>query len=229
MNLGRIVISKQVNANPSGSVIFLHGSGDTGNGVRMWIHQLLGKEMQFPHLRLLFPTAPVLPYTPMGGSLSNVWFDRQDICPEVPECVESINSSGEALKHLIQKEVEDGIPMDRIIIGGFSMGGAMAMHLAYRILPEVAGCFAISSFLNESSVVYESMKKNSERKYPPLTFMHGDADSLVPSEWGMDTFQNLKKLGVEGSFSVKKNVMHELSKEELLELTNWVNSKLPQS
>jgi len=87
--------------------------------------------------------------------MQNVWFDRAAISNEVPEHLESINSMCEKVSEWIDNEINDGIPLSRIILGGFSMGGCLALHLAYRYRPTVAGCFAMSSFLNKDSIVYE--------------------------------------------------------------------------
>ncbi|RMC12380.1 hypothetical protein DUI87_09895 [Hirundo rustica rustica] len=96
------------------------------------------------------------PYTPMKGASSHVWFDRYKICNDCPEHIESIDSMCRGLTDLINDEVKNGIAKNRILIGGFSMGGGMAMHLAYRFHQDLAGVFALSSFLNKDSAVYQA-------------------------------------------------------------------------
>ncbi|XP_059696993.1 lysophospholipase-like protein 1 isoform X2 [Haemorhous mexicanus] len=137
------------------SLIFLHGSGDTGQGARAWIKQILNQDMAFQHIKVIYPTAPARPYTPMKGAFSNVWFDRYKICNDCPEHIESIDSMCRGLTDLINDEVKNGIAKSRILIGGFSMGGGMAMHLAFRFHQDLAGVFALSSFLNKDSAVYQ--------------------------------------------------------------------------
>ncbi|CAM2096233.1 unnamed protein product [Caretta caretta] len=95
------------------------------------------------------------PYTPMRGALSTVWFDRWKISNECPEHIETIDSMCRVLTNVIDDEVKNGISKNKIILGGFSMGGGMAMHLAYRYHQDVAGVFALSSFLNKTSAVYQ--------------------------------------------------------------------------
>lgn len=87
--------------------------------------------------------------------MQNVWFDRIAISNEAPEHIESLNSMCQNVSALIDREVADGVPFSRIILGGFSMGGCLALHLAYRYRTAVAGCFAMSSFLNKGSIIYE--------------------------------------------------------------------------
>ncbi|KAJ1157644.1 hypothetical protein NDU88_010349 [Pleurodeles waltl] len=209
------------------SVIFLHGSGDTGSGIRSSIKQILNEDLSFPHIKVIFPTAPERPYTPMMGAQSNVWFDRYKISNVCPEHLESIESTCNMLNDLIEEEVNSGIPKNRIVLGGFSMGGAMAMHLAYRHHQTVAGVFALSSFLNKSSIVYQTLKNNPIR-LPELYQCHGTSDELVMHSWGEETNHMLSSLGVPTSFHSIPNLYHELRKDELENLSSWILKKLTE-
>lgn len=84
-----------------------------------------------------------------------MWFDRMAISNQVPEHVKSIDSMCQNISELIDREVANGIPFNRIILGGFSMGGCLALHLTYRYKTSIAGCFVMSSFLNKGSIIYE--------------------------------------------------------------------------
>ncbi|XP_020298232.1 lysophospholipase-like protein 1 isoform X3 [Pseudomyrmex gracilis] len=97
------------------TVFFLHGSGGTGDDLKKWIHILNRGKLQFPHIKLIYPTAPSQPYTPSRGMIQNVWFDRAAISNQVPEDVKSIDSMCQNISELIDKEVFDGIPLNRII------------------------------------------------------------------------------------------------------------------
>ncbi|KAJ7341066.1 hypothetical protein JRQ81_004760 [Phrynocephalus forsythii] len=209
------------------SVIFLHGSGDTGPGVRDWIKQVLQQDLCFEHIKVIYPTAPERPYTPMRGSLSNVWFDRYKISPDCPEHIETIDPMCQALTGLIDDEVKSGIGKNRILLGGFSMGGGMAMHLAYRYHQDVAGVFALSSFLNKNSTVYPALTKDGT-EFPELFQCHGTADELVLYSWGEETNKMLKSLGVTTTFLTFPNLYHELNRTELEKLQAWILKKLPE-
>ncbi|XP_042301653.1 LOW QUALITY PROTEIN: lysophospholipase-like protein 1 [Sceloporus undulatus] len=209
------------------SIIFLHGSGDTGQGIRDWIKQVLNQDLSFQHIKVIYPTAPARPYTPMRGSLSSVWFDRYKISNDCPEHIETIDSMCQALTGLIDDEVKNGIKKNRILLGGFSMGGGMAMHLAYRYHQDVAGVFALSSFLNKNSSVYQALKKDG-RELPELFQCHGTADELVLYSWGEETNKMLKSLGVATTFFEFPNIYHELNKSELEKLQTWILKKLPE-
>ncbi|XP_021574283.1 lysophospholipase-like protein 1 isoform X3 [Carlito syrichta] len=159
----------------SASLIFLHGSGDSGQGLRQWIKQVLSQDLRFQHIKIIYPTAP---------------------------------------------------PSVFLLLGGFSMGGCMAMHLAYRNHRDVAGVFALSSFLNKASAVYQALQK-SDGVLPELFQCHGTADELVLHSWGEETNSMLKSLGVNTKFHSIPDIYHELSKIELEKLKSWILTKLP--
>ncbi|XP_059608411.1 lysophospholipase-like protein 1 [Phlebotomus argentipes] len=213
----------------SATVIFFHGSGDTGSNLVEWIRFLLGQDMTFGHIKVVFPTAPLQKYTPLDGELSNVWFDRKSISIEAKECRLSLASIYETVAELLKTEIDSGIAEHRIIVGGFSMGGALAMHTGFHINQSLAGVFAISAFLNKGSVVYDSLKTrtNADKSLPNFLMFHGDRDSLVPLKWGKETFDNLLDHGVRGTFVPVRNTMHELKKSELLQLKDWISTVLP--
>ncbi|XP_005409335.1 PREDICTED: lysophospholipase-like protein 1 [Chinchilla lanigera] len=210
----------------SASLIFLHGSGDSGHELRKWIKEVLNQDLTFQHIKIIYPTAPPRPYTPLKGMTSNVWFDRFKISNDCPEHLESIDVMCQVLTELIDEEVRGGISKSRILLGGFSMGGCMAMHLAYRNHRDVAGVFALSSFLNKASAVYQALQKNDDA-LPELFQCHGTADELVLHSWGEETNLVLKSLGVNTKFRSFPNVYHEFSKPELEQLKSWILTKLP--
>ncbi|CAH2035176.1 unnamed protein product, partial [Iphiclides podalirius] len=170
--LGALTLTKNTGAQHTATVIFFHGSG---------------------------ANAPLQPYTPTGGLLSNVWFDRTDINQDAPEQIDSIKKIELQVKDLIKNENDAGIPSNRIIVGGFSMGGALSLYTGYIWDRNLAGVFAFSSFLNTKSMVYNDLKSLGENKLPPLLQIHGDSDDLVDLSWGQKTFNELRTVGVTGS------------------------------
>ncbi|XP_036058911.1 lysophospholipase-like protein 1 isoform X2 [Onychomys torridus] len=162
----------------------------------------------------------------MKGGLSNVWFDRFKISNDCPEHLESIDRMCQVLTELIDDEVKNGIQKSRILVGGFSMGGCMALHLAYRNHRDVAGVFALSSFLNKESAVYKDLQQ-SDGTLPELFQCHGTADDLVLHSWGKETNSNLKSLGVSTVFHSFPTLYHELNRTELERLKSWILTKLP--
>ncbi|XP_064600773.1 lysophospholipase-like protein 1 [Liolophura sinensis] len=220
-----LLIPQTVRKKATASVIFLHGSGDTNMGILSWVGDLMEGEFSFPHIQTVFPTAPVRPYTPFGGMPSSVWFDRMAITPQCAEH-ESVDQMCDQLSHLIKDQQDKGIPINRIVLGGFSMGGAMALHLAFRRFREVAGVFALSGFLNQDSAVYKLIEKEPG-PLPALFQGHGGKDSLVRLQWGHETFNKLKSLNVKGEFHKYPELTHEMSTDELCQLKDWISGILP--
>ncbi|KAK3092540.1 hypothetical protein FSP39_004166 [Pinctada imbricata] len=166
-----------------------------------------------------------MPYTPYNGHESTVWFDRRKISASVPEEKTSIDATAFSLSHIIQTEVQGGIPPSRIVIGGFSMGAAMSMHLGYRYHRDVAGVFALSGFLNHGSSVYEEIK--GVKDLPLLFQCHGTKDELVSEAWGKETYDKLTELGVKGEYHTF-DIFHEFNKREILMLREWILKLLPE-
>ncbi|XP_043503578.1 lysophospholipase-like protein 1 [Polistes fuscatus] len=206
------------------TLFFFHGSGDSGENVKAWIDILCRKELKFPHIKIVYPTAPAQPYTPNNGVLSNVWFNRKDISNNVSEEEHSIRSICHTVMELINAEHSNGIPYNRIIVGGFSMGGALSLYLAYKCNLSLGGCIAMSSFLNKNSMVYQHLENNKPNVMPPLLQFHGSSDTLVPIQWGEETYNNLKKLGVNATFVPLQRTEHELIETEIQQFIYWVNN-----
>jgi phospholipase/carboxylesterase len=140
--------------------------------------------------------------------------------------LESLKSIYQDVDQLVEREVQQLSSSRRLIVGGFSMGGTLAMHIGYKLNQNIGGVFAMSSFLNSNSIVYEALR-NKEFELPKLLQYHGERDTLVPLSWGMQTHEELKKLGVIGEFHPLKNTLHEMKKNELLELEKWLEKMLP--
>ncbi|XP_060826858.1 lysophospholipase-like protein 1 [Bombus pascuorum] len=212
----------------SASLFLFHGSGDTGSNFKEWIDIMNRKELKFPHIKIIYPTAPLQSYTPLHGMQSHVWFDRKNISIEAQEDTESINSMCITIAELIDKEISDGIPNDKIVLAGFSMGGALSMYLSYKYKLSLAGCCAMSSFLNKNSFVYQHLKNNPGIRAPPLLQFHGVDDKLVPIKWGEECYNSLKELGVNTQFVPLNGVDHELSRIEIQAFKEWLLNILPQ-
>ncbi|OAD56890.1 Lysophospholipase-like protein 1 [Eufriesea mexicana] len=212
----------------SASLFLFHGSGATGSNFKEWIDILNRKELKFPHIKIIYPTAPLQSYTPNNRMSSHVWFDRTGIFIEAPEDTESINSICTTITEFIDNEISNGISCDRIVVAGFSMGGALSMYLSYKYKLSLAGCCAMSSFLNKNSLVYQHLKKHKQVRMPPLLQFHGVADNLIPIQWGEESYNNLKELGVNAQFVPLDNVDHELSKTGILSFKEWLTNILPE-
>ncbi|KAL7048100.1 hypothetical protein ACKWTF_003213 [Chironomus riparius] len=212
----------------SATVIFFHGSGSTGNNLIEWIRFLMGRNFDIPYVKFIFPTAPMQKHTPLKGKYSRVWFDCNKISIYDSERIESLSSIYETVDALLNREIEGcGIPANRVIIGGFSMGGALALHTAYHLKTNLAGVFCASSYLNEGSIVYRSLDNHSKNNLPPLKMFHSENDPFIPMKWGVKTFEELKTRGVKGDFIPVKSNSHELKSRMLIDVENWIREIVP--
>lgn len=212
------------------SLFFFHGSGDTASGIRDWVNAVVGKELNFSHIKIIYPSAPPRPYTANRGATSTVWFDRRRIAPDVAEEKESLELACRRAGCLIDDEVSRGISRSRIVLGGFSMGGGLALHLGYRFQQELAGVFALSSFLSENSSVYQEIKTSTAASstLPPLFACHGKRDPLVQYDWGKKTVDTLTDAGIKTEFHSFPNLSHEMNTKELHLLQEWIMRILPE-
>ncbi|XP_047494379.1 LOW QUALITY PROTEIN: lysophospholipase-like protein 1 [Penaeus chinensis] len=226
--LAHLSLVAQTNAKHTASVIFMHGSGGTGSMVKESMKILFGRNFSFPHIRILYPTAPERAYTPSFGMRQHVWFNRHDVEISAPEDLSTVEPMAEEINKLIDQEVRLGVDVKRIVLGGFSMGGSMALQMGYRFRPEVGGVFSLSSFLNRGSKVYEGLKTSQDTNYPPLFMCHGERDDVVPYEWGDETFRDLRELQIKGEFHTFPRMFHTLCRKELEMLHQWLLQILPE-
>lgn len=124
------------------SVIFLHGSGDSGDGIKQWVGGEQGP-FAFEKTRVVFPSAHMRKYSMLGPhGVQRVWFDRVALGPQGAEDSVGMDAMSKLVKQLVYEEVGKGVPLSRIIVGGFSMGGAQSLHtvLADCIVNQVSHC-----------------------------------------------------------------------------------------
>lgn len=113
-------------------IFILLVSGSNGADMQEWV-RLMEKNFSFPHINVLYPTAPLQPYTPAGGMMSNVWFDRADITPDAPEKLDSLASIEKEVKNLIKKEHLNGIESKRIVVGKILLTKRLVIVLPINI------------------------------------------------------------------------------------------------
>src|SRR5699024_3676226 len=119
------------------SIIWLHGLGADGNDFVSIV-----PELQLPDelgVRFVFPHAPIRPVTVNGGMPGRAWYDILGLGEGAPQDKAGIEASRQETEHLIRAEVERGIAPGRIVLAGFSQGGAIALHTGLRHADRLAG------------------------------------------------------------------------------------------
>ena len=209
------------NAAVVGSVIWLHGLGADGHDFEPII-----PELRLPDalpLRFIFPHAPVRPVTLNGGMSMRAWFDIYNLDREGPADEAGIRASAELLDQLIRREQERGIDCRRIVIAGFSQGGAIALHSALRFPERLAGLMVLSSYLPIQSafrteVIDSQLTANLDL---PIFAAHGSFDPVLPLQWGRASAEVL----IESGFSVEWHeypMAHAVCAEEIDDIRNWL-------
>ncbi len=170
MNENAIEISNTTN--PTGSVIWLHGLGADGNDFAPIVELL-----NLPQLRFILPHAPYRKVTINNGYEMRAWYDLFGLTLGSPEDETGIAETQNAIEQLIQHELEKGIPSNKIVIAGFSQGGAIALHTALRYQQPLAGVIALSTYLPLKSSF--SKQKSPQNQQTPIFMAHGTNDDVI--------------------------------------------------
>ncbi|CAJ1338518.1 unnamed protein product [Effrenium voratum] len=179
------------------TVIWLHGLGDTGEG---WADVGPQLQQRLPSVRFLFPTAAEQPVTVNGGMWMPSWFDINSLNPNNFQLnPPGLKQSARYVLALVEEEVKKGVPPDRVVLAGFSQGGAVVLEAALK--GEVKTVLVLSSFLG-------SRWPRQLEDPPEVHFFHGEADPVVPIDWGMRSLKKLKASGVKVSFTSYEGMQH---------------------
>ncbi len=176
---------------PDACVIWLHGLGDDGHG---WSEVVgaLGLTRNLA-IRLLFPHAPVMPVAINNGMPMRAWYDISAADLNSRTDLTGVRKSRAQVDALLAREVARGIAARRIIIAGFSQGGAMALYIGMRQPERLAGIVALSAYLIDApSLLAEAAPANRD---VPIFMAHGTFDPVVRFAWGESSKQALRAGG----------------------------------
>mmetsp|Transcript_10401 Transcript_10401/g.12636 ORF Transcript_10401/g.12636 Transcript_10401/m.12636 type:complete len:233 (-) Transcript_10401:61-759(-) len=214
----------------SGAVIFLHGSGDSGDGVTNWINHVDPAFLQSLHaanIKVIFPTAPMRPYSLMNGEISTVWHDRWSFGMDAVEDIEGLSGTASLLNDMIQELMTvDGLKMNKIAIGGFSMGGGTSLVTGLSMLPKgLGGIFSMSSWVSSKSNLWNILdadENSPSNHHPPIFMSHGEQDGMIKIKWGEFTRDNLISKGLKVQWLSEPNIDHEPGPKQLNVLSSWL-------
>ena len=210
---------------PGASVIWLHGLGADGHDFEPIVPELrLPAELP---LRFVFPHAPVRPVTINGGMAMRAWYDIVSFDRGGPADESGIRASGEILNELIRRERDRGIPANRIVVAGFSQGGAIALHAALRYPERLAGLMALSTYLPlagsfESEVLQNPDAANGDL---PIFMAHGSFDPVLPMQMGVDSRNLLQAAGFDVEWR-DYPMAHGVCPDEIVHIRDWLLSVL---
>ncbi|KRY34763.1 Acyl-protein thioesterase 1 [Trichinella spiralis] len=204
-------------------VIFLHGLGDTGFG---W-SPLFQKQFQFPHIKFICPHAPIMPVSLNSGMRMHSWFDIVGIGMDATEDEDGIKHSAKQIQNLIEEEMRIGIPSHRIILGGFSQGGALALYSSLTFNKRLAGIMSLSCWLPLHRQF--SPENVSINKVTPILQCHGEDDQLVSQAVGRATAEMLKELCSSHKVIFYPGMAHTYCSQELDDMKEFITFHLPPS
>ncbi|KAK7169667.1 hypothetical protein R3I94_000032 [Phoxinus phoxinus] len=204
------------------AVIFLHGLGDTGHG---WAQALAA--IRAPHVKYICPHAPVMPVSLNMNMAMPSWFDIVSLRPDAEEDESGIRRAAERIRELIDEEVKNGIPSHRIVLGGFSQGGALSLYSALTARQKLAGVVALSCWLPLRNSLSQSVVVSN--KEISVLQCHGEADPVVPPILGRLTVQTLKTMLNPDNitFRTYPGVPHSACAEEMEDIERFIEEQLP--
>ena len=204
------------------SVIWLHGLGADGTDFVPLVPELQLPDNVAP--RFIFPNAPVRPVTINNGLSMRAWYDVYSRDARDREDAASIRASAAALHGLIDRECAAGISARRIVLAGFSQGGAIALQAALRYPQPLAGVLALSTYLPlAASLAGEATAAN---RAIPILMCHGLHDPVVPLALARQSFAALKAQGYAPQL-LEYPMQHSLCAEEVLAISAWLVQVLP--
>lgn len=207
--------------NPAAAVVWLHGLGADGHDFEPIVPQLGWQGA--PDIRYVFPHAPVRPVTINGGMPMRAWYDILSLTSARGHDREGVVTSVNQAAALVQREISRGIASERILVAGFSQGGAIALQLALRFPEKLAGVIALSSYLLFPDRI-ESQRHEANSRLPAFVG-HGTLDPVVPIAMGEAAARQLEAMGHPVEWH-SYPMPHSVSPEEIGHLSAWMEKHL---
>ncbi|MGA9421123.1 MAG: alpha/beta hydrolase-fold protein [Rhodanobacteraceae bacterium] len=204
---------------PTHAVIWLHGLGADGHDFEPIVPQLV--DQSWPPLRFVFPHAPVRPVTINGGARMRAWYDIAGADIAARQDAEGVHASIGLIEELIAREGTRGIDSDKVLLAGFSQGGAIALAAGLRHATRLAGIIALSSYLPlHETTANERAVANADL---PIFMGHGSHDPVVPEALGEMSRDVLRSLGYRVEWH-SYAMAHQVCAEEVADLRAWLTS-----
>jgi phospholipase/carboxylesterase len=203
------------------TVIWLHGLGADG-----FDFVPIVPELRLPDslpVRFVFPHAQPRPVTINNGFVMRAWYDILGLGPGRPEDEAGIRGSERIVAHYVDREIAAGIPASRIVVAGFSQGGAIALQAGLRYPQRLAGVMALSTYLP----LRESLQTeaSSANKTLPIFMAHGLRDGIVPADLGRQAKDALQALDYAVEWQ-SYPMEHQVCMEEVVDISRWLQKVL---
>ena len=212
-------IELETRPTPDTTVIWLHGLGADGHDFAPIVPQLRLSEKAA--IRFIFPHAPAMPVTVNGGYVMPAWYDILEM--QIDRRVDSkgLLASAQAINAFIDRELERGIDSRRIVVAGFSQGGAVAYQVVLSHDKPLAGLLAMSTYLATA----ETLDYKAVNKSIPILIQHGEDDPIVPEQLGRKAATRLIKEGYRVSYR-SYPMEHSVCPAQIVDIGMWLTTVL---
>ena len=203
-------------------VIWLHGLGADGHDFEPIV-----PELHLPSVintRFLFPHAPMMPVTINQGFVMRAWYDIKsaEIASRPDEA--GIRSSAELVNQLVEEQIAQGISAKRIVLAGFSQGGAVVLQAGLRQTHSLAGIMGLSTSLPLPETL--AAEKSDANQNIPIFLAHGSIDQVIPVDLAYTTRGQLEKAGYQLEWHEYQHMPHSVSLDEINHISAWLQRVL---
>ncbi|WP_346797147.1 carboxylesterase [Halomonas sp. Bachu 37] len=218
-NPGELIIEPK-NGEPANACVFiLHGLGADGHDFEPLVPAL--SAVEGANIRFIMPHAPRLPVTINGGMVMPAWYDilAMDLGRRVDE--PQLKTSAERIKGLVEEQIDQGIDSRRIIMAGFSQGGAVAYQAALTCPAPLGGLLAMSTYFATA----DSIRPSEANRALPIEVHHGSFDPIVPENLGKAGYERVKAMGYPARYR-SYSMAHALCPQQVGDIGTWLSERL---
>ena len=220
--MGRDAVEIETGRNPQVSVIWLHGLGADGHDFEPIVPELVQRSER--SVRFVFPHAPIRPVTLNGGYAMRAWYDIIALDRRAEEDVNGIRASQELITAWIRRENASGIPSERIVLAGFSQGGAMALYSGTRYPERLAGIIGLSCYQPLAKRL--DAERLAANQATPIFLAHGMQDPVVIPALGEAACRQLQAAGYAVEWHAY-SMPHSVCPQEVTDIATWLRRVLP--
>ncbi len=207
--------SAEVNA----SIIWLHGLGADGSDFEPIVPQL-GLPAAYA-VRFVFPSAPSIAVTINRGMVMPAWYDIMELGDARRIDEAGLRASAGKVQALLQREIDRGVPSERILLAGFSQGGAVCLEAGLSFQDRIGGIIALSTYFpTAASVVVHPAQSRL-----PVLVCHGSMDPMLTESLGLDAVESLRSLGMVPEYH-SYPMAHQVSPQEIDQIGQWIRAIL---
>lgn len=207
---------------PDSCVIWLHGLGADGHDFEPIVPELhLPSDL---NIRFIFPHAPMMPVTINQGFVMRAWYDiKSDSIASEPDETR-IRQSAALVDQIVEDQIAAGIAANRIVLAGFSQGGAIVLQAGLRQKHTMAGIMALSTYLPLPEQL--AAEKSDANQEIPIFLAHGAIDQVIPVDLAYTTRGHLEKVGYKPEWHEYEYMPHSVSLDEINHISEWLQKIL---